>query len=338
MKVREAIGRAVVAATVLPLVACGATRQMPARSSAASSHARCVPAPIRDGDSPGWTAAAWSDSSPGRTIPYALASGHSAAAFFFANLRAGHPTNPTNKVLWIVRFPRDGHPLTITARLGSDPSQIVRISRPADSSPGEIYPSYVDLPKPGCWNLALRWGTHRASIDVRVQPARARHRTDKAHVATRLLPCGETIGGGPPGQGMSVVASVVALPASPHLRHALQTALTGSSDPAARLFAKWGLLVRAGARFDLIVPVRLRDRLSIGWGNAGEGHVGAAIRVPGCRGGHDERWLAFAGGYYVRSPICAPLIVDAGGLRRRVWIGIGKPCPGQLPPPQPTQS
>lgn len=156
--------------------------------------------------------------------------------------------------------------------------------------------------------------------------------------AIRLLPCGESIGARRPWQGMSVVLGAVALPASPRMRRALQTALTGSPDSAARLFAKEGLLVRPGARFDLTVPTRLRDRLSIGWGNAGEGHVGSTIRVPGCRGGDGERWLAFAGGYHVHTPICARLIVDARGLRRRVWIGIGKACPGQLPPPQPTRT
>jgi hypothetical protein len=137
---------------------------------------------------------------------------------------------------------------------------------------------------------------------------------------------------------MSVVLGVVGLPASPRLRRALQTALTGSRDPEARLFAKWGLVVRAGARFELIVPRRLRDQLSIGWGNAGEGHVGLAISVPGCRGSHGEKWLDFAGGYWVHATICAPLIVASHGRRRRVWIGIGKACPGQLPPPQPTQT
>ena len=156
--------------------------------------------------------------------------------------------------------------------------------------------------------------------------------------AVRLLPCSETIGAQAPFTGLSVILRVVALPTSPHMRRALQTALTGSRNPAARLFAKEGLVVRAGARFEVSVPPRLRDRVSIGWGNAGEGHVGSTISVPGCRGAHGEKWLAFAGGYWVRSTICAPLIVDAHGLRRRVWIGIGEACPGQFPPPQPTQT
>jgi hypothetical protein len=157
------------AALALLLAACGGSGHEHAPSSSSSADPPCVPAPIHRGPPPAWTAAAFTGSSPGFTVPYALASNDAAGAFFFADpLRAGHPTNPANKVLWIVRFPRDGHALTITARLSTDPSNVVRISRPADSSPGEIYPSYVDVPKPGCWRLLLAWGPHRARINIQV--------------------------------------------------------------------------------------------------------------------------------------------------------------------------
>jgi hypothetical protein len=174
---KRLVGRRFAAAAVIALLlaACGgsgATSTSP--RTAAASDARCVPAPVRTGPPPRWTAAAWADSSPGFRLPYSLASGDAAAAFWFApRLRAGHPDNPSNKILWIVRSPRDGHSLEITARLAGDPSQVVRISRPPDSEPGEIYPSEVDLPTPGCWKLQLAWGTHRASIDVRVHPGAA---------------------------------------------------------------------------------------------------------------------------------------------------------------------
>ena len=129
----------------------------------------CHAARIHRDAAPAWTAPAWAGSSPGFTLPYALASDDAAAAFFFATrLRAGHPTNPTNKVLWVVHFPRNGKPLRITARLGTNPSRTVHIWRPADSGPGEIYPSYVDLPRPGCWKLTLTWNAHHANIDIQV--------------------------------------------------------------------------------------------------------------------------------------------------------------------------
>jgi hypothetical protein len=152
----------------------------------------------------------------------------------------------------------------------------------------------------------------------------------------RLLPCGEFIGTQPPTRGMHVVLAVVALPASPGLGRALQTAPPGLRDPKARLFAKWGLVIRPGAHFRLIVPGRLRNQLSIGWGNANEGHVGTTVVVDRCTGPRGAKWLAYAGGYYVREPICATLIVATSRHERQVRIGVGKGCPGQGPPPMPT--
>ena len=80
------------------------------------------------------------------------------------------------------------------------------------------------------------------------------------------------------------------------------------------------------------MPAVLRGQLSIGWGNAGEGHVGSIVTDPGCQApGH--RWITFAGGYWTTKPRCATLIVAANGRRRHVRIGIGHACAGQLPPP-----
>jgi hypothetical protein len=168
-------GSAIAAATLALLAACGGSSRVSTGSAqrpSVGTGERCVPAPIHDGPPPRWTVAAWADSSPGFRVPYSLATGDVAGAFFFApRLRAGHPNNPSNKVLWIVGSPRDGNALDITARLGRDPARVVRISLPADSSPGEIYPSDVDLPTPGCWRLELAWGRHRASLDIQVHRA-----------------------------------------------------------------------------------------------------------------------------------------------------------------------
>jgi hypothetical protein len=172
MRTRGRLSNRAAAATAIAVaVGAFATFPLPLHAAPKASRRACVPAPLYQGSPPAWTAPAWANSSPGLTATYALTSGHLAVAIFFANpLRAGHPTNPTNKVLWIVRLPRNGKPLNILARFGADPTQTVRIRRPADSSPGEIYPSYVDLPKPGCWSLTLSWGTHTTHLNVQVHP------------------------------------------------------------------------------------------------------------------------------------------------------------------------
>ncbi len=74
----------------------------------------------------------------------------------------GHVSH-SNKVLWFVRFPRLGSPLTMDGRRGSAVTHYVKS---ADSSPGEIYPSIVDVPSPGCWHFTLSWAGHHDEIDL----------------------------------------------------------------------------------------------------------------------------------------------------------------------------
>lgn len=179
----------------------------------------------------------------------------------------------------------------------------------------------------------IKSSTHHSGAGSRTPPSQPIQPSGPGS-STRALPCREAIGTQRPPRDMRVVLGVVALPASRGQRRALQTSRVGGAG--SRLFAKWGLWVRSGTGFELIVPTALRGQLSIGWGNAGEGHVGSIITDPRCRASHHQ-WINFAGGYWTTKPRCASLIVAANGRRRHVRIGIGKACPGQLPPPQPTQ-
>src|ERR1700704_5272742 len=36
---------------------------------------------------------------------------------------------------------------------------------------GEIYPSIVDVPRPGCWHVTLRWGPNTAELNLNYQPS-----------------------------------------------------------------------------------------------------------------------------------------------------------------------
>jgi hypothetical protein len=163
--------RASIALLAVGAVGAATVNVASSHATSASVAAACAPAPIHHGAPPSWSAAAWSDSSAGFKLPYSLASGNSAAAFFWVHLRAGDPTNPANKVLWVMRYPRHGSPLRIVARYGPSPALLARSSWPADSSPGEIYPSYLNLPKPGCWQLTLHWSSHTAHLALTVAAA-----------------------------------------------------------------------------------------------------------------------------------------------------------------------
>jgi hypothetical protein len=154
--------------TVLIVGACGGS----ATRHAAAGRTGCMPAPIHRGPPPRWTATVWADSSPGFSIPYALASGDAAAAFFFSHpLRPGRSTTEANKILWVVRYPRNGQPLTVSAAQPGAGMRPVRAQWSANAEPGEIYPSALAVPRPGCWRLTLAWAGHRAAIDVAVVAA-----------------------------------------------------------------------------------------------------------------------------------------------------------------------
>jgi hypothetical protein len=113
-------------------------------------------------DIPPWAEPA----NPPSGVPHADSPDGNVLAVVFANPLSSPPdARHNNKILWVVRQARDGKPLVITAtRAGS---RAVRVTQPANSAPGEIYPTIIDVPKPGCWHFALAWNGHHASINLR---------------------------------------------------------------------------------------------------------------------------------------------------------------------------
>jgi hypothetical protein len=157
----------------------------------------------------------------------------------------------------------------------------------------------------------------------------------------RLLPgesalaCDDYIDNNAQAAPLQVVLGVVALPVSPGYP-ALGTSLSGDGNGPLRLFAKTGLVIRPGTRFELIVPARFTSRLRIGWGKPGT--PSQRVVVDDCANTGGPRWLAYAGGYWIDHPACVSIIVSVGGKQQQVHIGIGTACPGQRPPQEPTQS
>ncbi|HEV3096438.1 MAG TPA: hypothetical protein VG104_04775 [Candidatus Dormibacteraeota bacterium] len=117
------------------------------------------------GSTPAWLDDAGAHNNP-TGVPYVIAHPPLAAGFLFGSpLRAGHPDNPTNKILWVVRTPRsgaltiDGHPLGAV-------TPAIHERDDANSSPGQIYPSIVDVPTAGCWQSDLRWANSQAQVEL----------------------------------------------------------------------------------------------------------------------------------------------------------------------------
>jgi hypothetical protein len=165
----------VAAALLLSAAACSAsspasTTPSASRQVAASRHeivGGCGTTPIYRGGPPVWA----TPDTPADS-PYVLSTSGNAVGFLFVDpLRAGDPGGgPNNKILWYVRLPRDGQALRATATPVGQDTPVVTIERPADSSPGEIYPSTLNVPTPGCWHVTLSWSTHTDSVDLSYLP------------------------------------------------------------------------------------------------------------------------------------------------------------------------
>ena len=133
------------------------------------------------------------------------------------------------------------------------------------------------------------------------------------------VPCDSVIGGSAtPPADWEVVLDSVALPVG----RTLDAAPTGGAG-SPRLFAKQGLLVRAGTRPELRIPADWETRAWIGWGPAEPANV---VTVSACPPRGSDPWIAFAGGYYVDEPACVPVVERAGGRETTVRIGVGAAC------------
>ena len=101
-------------------------------------------------------------------LPYALAGPTPVAGFLFSYpLKAGTASGPEGpKILWVVSTPRNGGALLIQAQPLGSQQPLIKVTRPADSGPGEIYPDGVLIPTAGCWHFNLQWATGHADLDL----------------------------------------------------------------------------------------------------------------------------------------------------------------------------
>lgn len=98
-------------------------------------------------------------------LPWGHVSGETSSASSSAS-RYAWPhatTGVSNKILWTSRVPRNGATLVIHGTRRSDRLSATT-SQPADTVPGEIYPSIVDLPGTGCWQVDLAWSPNKGRL------------------------------------------------------------------------------------------------------------------------------------------------------------------------------
>jgi hypothetical protein len=134
----------------------------PPVQGAAYTSGGCGATPLLLGSAPRWASSA--NPPP---IRYALAKREQVAGFLFGYpLMAGNPQPFSDKILWVVASARDGMPLRLTGHPLNAVKPIVSSTWPADSTPGEIYPSEIKVPAPGCWQFTLSWNGHTDTIDL----------------------------------------------------------------------------------------------------------------------------------------------------------------------------
>lgn len=122
---------------------------------------------IHSGPPPSWNPAPAGFSEQPPTLPYVVGSDDSVMGYLWVHpLYTPESGTRSNKILWYVRYPRDGSPLVVTGRLRSGHGRTVRESFPDNSTPGEIYPSDITVPRPGCWSFTLRWAGHTDRVDL----------------------------------------------------------------------------------------------------------------------------------------------------------------------------
>jgi hypothetical protein len=92
-------------------------------------------------------------------------------------------------------------------------------------------------------------------------------------------------------------------------------------------FAKVGIVIKAGVKFNIIVPPTWRNRMRIGWGNNGY-TLATTLQVPGCSSTPDgAKWLVYPGGFWLTVAACVPLSIETTTGTRSIQVPIGKNCP-----------
>jgi len=92
-------------------------------------------------------------------------------------------------------------------------------------------------------------------------------------------------------------------------------------------FAKVGLAIKTGVKFNIIVPPTWSNKMRIGWGNSGYA-LATSLQVPGCSStSPGAEWLVYPGGFWLTVAACVPLTIETTTGTSTIQVPIGKSCP-----------
>jgi hypothetical protein len=115
----------------------------------------------------------WAESGGGGNIPWAVGRPPEVVGVLFATelvAKGERPDGSTNKILWLTRGPVASSQLTLRARPANAATPIVTLR----FAGYQQFPSIVDLPTPGCWQIDISWSagpTLNSTFGLTVLPA-----------------------------------------------------------------------------------------------------------------------------------------------------------------------
>jgi hypothetical protein len=154
---------AAVAVLAAVVVAALAARRLAAGGDAARADGACRPAVDR-GVLPTWARTGFSAAEP--RLPHVVGRRGTIAALLFGDPLSAPPAPArSNKILWVARRPLNGPAdLTVRAQRMEGRRRVgAPVRRRVAGGPG---PSIIDVPRPGCWRMRLRWAGRTDELDL----------------------------------------------------------------------------------------------------------------------------------------------------------------------------
>jgi hypothetical protein len=109
-------------------------------------------------------------------IPWAQAdpasSGITAFLFYassdgpFLHTGGQFPNGTNDKILWVIENPQAADEVEISGKALSNPSETFDQTFPVAASPTDDYPSIIEIPAPGCWQVTITSGPVTGTMTV----------------------------------------------------------------------------------------------------------------------------------------------------------------------------